>query len=286
MSKILAGIPGVLCHMDDVLVFGKDTQEHDTRLEQAFQQIQAAGATLNQEKCQFRKSSLKFLGHLINETGIQPDPDKTSAIANMPTPQNISDLRRFMGMINQFRKFSSKLADLTQPLCALLSQKNSWLWGDAQDQAFSNVKAELMKPTVLALYDVKADLKVSADASSFGLGAVLLQKTNSSWQPVAFASRVMSDTEQRYAQVEKESLAITWACEKFSSYILGKTFTIETDHKPLVPLLGTKNLDSLPPRVLRFRLRLSRFQYQITHVPGKQLYTADTITCSYIIYRI
>jgi len=183
-----------------------------------------------------------------------------------------------MGMINQFRKFSSKLADLTQPLCALLSQKNSWLWGDAQDQAFSNVKAELMKPTVLALYDVKANLKVSADASSFGLGAVLLQKTNSSWQPVAFASRVMSDTERRYAQVEKESLAITWACEKFSSYILGKTFTIETDHKPLVPLLGTKNLDSLPPRVLRFRLRLSRFQYQITHVPGKQLYTADTLS--------
>jgi len=76
MSKILAGIPGVLCHMDDVLVFGKDTQEHDTRLEQAFQQIQAAGATLNQEKFRFRKSSLKFLGHLINETGIQPDQTK------------------------------------------------------------------------------------------------------------------------------------------------------------------------------------------------------------------
>ena len=127
------------------------------------------------------------------------------------------------------------------------------------------------------MYDVSADLKVSADVSSYGLGAVLLQN-NSSWQPVAFASRVMSDTESRYALVEKEALATTWACEKFSSYILGKMFTIETDHKPLVPLLGTKNLDSLPPRVLRFRLRLSRFEYQIRHVPGKYLYTADTLS--------
>ena len=114
--------------MDDVLVFGKDTQEHDTRLEKVLQQIQGAGATLNHEKCQFRQSSLKFLGHLIDQTGIQPDPDKTLAIANMPTPQNISDLRRLMGMINQFGKFSNKLAELTEPLRALLSKKNSWTW--------------------------------------------------------------------------------------------------------------------------------------------------------------
>lgn len=89
---------------------------------------------------------------------------------------------------------------------------------------------------------------------------------------------MLSDTERRYAQIEKEALAITWACEKFSSYILGKAISIETDHKLLVPLLGSKCLDSLPPRVLRFRLRLARFEYQITHVPGKQLYTADTLS--------
>ena len=278
MEKILAGLPGVLCHMDDVLIFGKNVQEHDTRLEQVLLQIQAAGATLNQEKCQFRKSTLKFLGHLVDATGIRPDPDKTSAIANMPTPQNISDLRCFMGMINQLGKFSSNLAELTQPLRELLSKKNEWMWGEAQDEAFAKVKSELTKPTVLALFDVNPDLKLSADASSYGLGAVLLQNNNSSWQPVAFASRVMSDTERRYAQVEKEALAITWACEKFSNYILGKMFTIETDHKPLVPLLGTKNLDSLPPRVLRFKLRLSRFEYQIGHVPGKHLYTANSLT--------
>ena len=113
-----------------------------------------------------------------------------------------------------------------------------------------------MKPTVLALFDVNADLKVSADASCFGLGAILLQSTNSCWQPVAFTARVITETERRYAQVEKEALALTWACKKFSAYILDKKFMIKADHKPPVPLLGTKHLDDLPPRVLRFSILL------------------------------
>ena len=273
MSKILANIPGVLCHLDDVLIFGSGPAEHNSRLKQVLHRIQSAGAILNRDKCQFGKS-IKFLGRVIDGNGIRADPDKTSAILKT---SNVSELRRFMGMINQFGKVSPNLAELTQPLHELLRTQNSWTWSHAQDQAFSNVKAELTKPTVLTLFDLNAELKVSADAFSFGLGAVLLQNSNS-WQPVTFASRVMLDTECRYAQIEKEALAITWACEKFSPYILGKGITIETDHKPLVPLLGNKYLDSFPPRVLQFRLRLSRFEYQITHVPGKQLYTADTLS--------
>ena len=154
----------------------------------------------------------------------------------------------------------------------------SWTWDSPQQQAFEKVKQELVNPSVLALYDPDADTNISADASSYGLGAVLMQKDESSWKAVAFASRAMNETEQWYAQIEKEALATTWACEKFSCYILGKRFGVETDHKPLVPLLGTKNLDSLPPRILRFRLRMDRFDYHITHVPGKELYTADTLS--------
>ena len=109
-----------------------------------------------------------------------------------------------MGMINQFNKFSPNLAELTEPLRELLRQHNSWAWNQAQDQALANIKEELIKPTVLTLFDVNAEVKVSAVASSFGLEAVLLQNNNSSWQLVAFASRVMSDTERRYAQIEKK----------------------------------------------------------------------------------
>jgi hypothetical protein len=264
--------------MDDVLVFGQDEDEHHRRLTMALQKIQSAGVTLNQDKCEFGKKQLRFLGHIINGDGIRADPDKVSAIVEMDSPTNTSELRRFLGMANQLGKFSQNLAELTQPLRQLLGKRSTWLWGPEQVKAFSNVKTELTKPTVLALYNPKAPTKVSADASSYGLGAVLMQQSESSWKPIAYASRSMTETELRYAQIEKEALATTWACEKFSTYILGMKFTIETDHKPLVPLLGSKNLDSLPPRILRFRLRLARYDYTITHVPGKLLYTADALS--------
>ena len=280
MSHILEGMDGVLCQTDDVLVFGKDQAEHNTRVTAVLEQIQTAGATLNPSKCEFGKSSLKFLGHIIDQNGIRADPDKTAAIREMQPPTTVPELRKFLGMVNQLGKFTPKLTDLTQPLRELLSKSKTWTWGRPQEQAFKEIKEELSRPTTLAHYDPGAPTKISADASSYGLGAVLLQQLDSQWKPIAFASRSMSDTEKRYAQIEKEALASTWACEKFSTYILGKKFAIETDHKPLVPLLGLKHLDSLPPRILQFRLRLARFDYDIEHVPGKHLYTADTLSRS------
>ena len=120
---------------------------------------------------------------------------------------------------------------------------------------------------------------MSADASSFGLGVVLLQcKGDSGWKPVAYASRFLSETKRCYTQIEKEALAVTWSCEKLSDYILGSKFEIETDHKPFIPLLSNKHLNNLPPRVLRFRLRMAKYDYTISHVPGKLLYTADTLS--------
>ena len=278
MSKILTGLDGIVCQMDDVLVFGSDRTQHDARLLAVLQRIESAGVTLNAQKCVFGTTVIKFLGHVIDQTGIRADPEKTLAIQEMKPPTTVSELRRFLGMVNQLGKFTSNLAQLTQPLRELLGKNSTWVWGPSQSEAFSLVKEELSKPTTLALYDPEAPTKVSADASSYGLGAVLMQETELNWRPVAYASRSMTETERRYAQIEKEALAVTWACEKFSDYILGKPITIETDHKPLVPLLGTKQLDSLPPRVLRFRLRMDRFTYTIFHVPGRNLNTADALS--------
>ena len=137
-----------------------------------------------------------------------------------------------------------------------------------------------MKPTTLLLYNSGANVKISIDASSFGLGAVLLQQSEGSWTPVAYASCSMTQAERRFAQIGKEVFAITWACQRFSDYVLGCKFTIESDHKPLIPLLNTKHLDALPLHVVQFRLRLAKFDYVVTHVPGKILYTADTPSCA------
>eukprot|EP00731_Ephydatia_muelleri_P032566 Em0024g110a len=264
MSQILSGLDGVVCLIDDILVMGKNAKEHDERLLAVLQRIRDARVTLNREK--------------FDQEGIHADPEKTEVIRQMKAPDNVTELRRFMGMINQLGKFIPNLAELTQPLRELLSKSSIWIWNSPQTQAFNNIKAELVKPAVLVPYNPEAPTTVTADASSYGLGAVLCQKVDSAWKPVVFASRSLTETERRYAQVEKEALAVTWACEKLSNYLLGKKFLIETDHKLLVALLGSKQLDTLPPWVLRFRWRLARFSYDVVHVPGKLLYTADALS--------
>ena len=194
-----------------------------------------AGVTLNRDKCLFGQEKITFPGHVIDKTGISPDPDKISAFLKIKPPASIAELRHFIGMVNQLGKFSFRLATIFQPLRTLLSKQAVWRWGQSQDTAFQAVKDDLTKSLVRALYNPKIPIKVSADASSYGLGVVLLQKHTDRWRPVAFASHSMSEVEQHYTQTEKEALACTWATEKFADYLIGMNFTVETDHKPLIP---------------------------------------------------
>ncbi|XP_033730104.1 uncharacterized protein K02A2.6-like [Pecten maximus] len=282
MSQLLDSELGVVCQMDDVLIFGTNQEEHDQRLESVLKKLETAGVTLNEEKCEFSKPQVTFVGHIIDSTGIRPDPKKVQAILKFEAPSNVSEVRRFMGIVNQLGRFSPNIAEKSKPIRDLLQKDTTWLWGPPQSSAFQQIKQELSSTPVLSLYDPAAPTKVSADASSYGLGGVLLQKprdnSDQDWKPVAYASRAMNATEQRYAQVEKEALAATWACEKFSDLLVGMHFQIETDHKPLVSLLGSKPLSELPPRVQRFRMRLMRYDYDINHVPGKLLYIADALS--------
>ena len=153
MQSILEGLKGALCHMDDVLIFGSNKDENDKNLLAA---LESAGVTLNPNKCEFYKGSIKFLGHVIDKDGIRADPSKTQAIVQMEAPQSVANLGRFMGMVNQLGKFSPRLAEHAQPLRELLSSKNTWIWGPVQDRAFSNVKEEITRPTVLAHYNPEA----------------------------------------------------------------------------------------------------------------------------------
>ena len=284
MNEILGELEGVVGLIDDVLIHGKTKEEHDERLTAVLTRLCKSGLTLGQEKCEFCKTQIKFLGQLVDQSGVRPDPEKVQAIQSMKPPTNIQELRRFLGMINQLSKFCPSLAEKTKPLRDLLSLKNQWLWGSCQDQAFNSLKKSLTSSEVLALYNPTFETVVSADASAYGLGAVLRQRQpNGSLRPVAYISRALTETEQRYAQIEKEALAVTWACERFQEYLIGMRFRMETDHKPLVPLLSSKNLDEMPVRMQRFRLRLMRFDYSVSHVPGKDLTTADTLSRSPVL---
>ena len=166
ISQILTGLQGVLCLMEDVIIFGMDQKEHDERLFASLTKIQTAGVTLNPSKCKFNKCQLKYIGHLIHQRGIQADPVKTSVIREMKPLTNVSELRRFM---HQLGKFSSNLAHLNQPLRQLLSKKSTWMWRPSQDKSFSDIKIELSKPTIPSLYNPQAPTKISVDASFYGL---------------------------------------------------------------------------------------------------------------------
>ena len=279
MSEILSRLEGVVCMMDDILVHGKTQLEHDDRLRTVLQRLESAKLTLNKSKCAFSCDRVKFLGQIVDKCGVHPDPDKVKGIQEVSVPQNVSDVRRFLGMVNQMNKFSPHLAEKTRPIRELLGKNSEWVWGEPQRKAFQEIKELLTSAPILALFDPSRETVVSADASSHGLGAVLLQRQpDGDMKPIAYISRSLTPTETRYAQIEKEALAFTWACERLSDYLIGLTFHIQTDHKPLVPLFSTKNLDELPVRVQRFRLRMMRYHFSISHVPGKLLAIADALS--------
>ena len=162
----------------------------------------------------------------------------------------------------------------------MLGTNTAWLWGPQQAAAFNYLKQELASERVLSIYNPVRETVVSADASNYGLGAVLLQKQPSGeLKPVACASRSMTDTECRYTQIEKEALALTWTLEHWRDYLLGMPkIKVETDHKPLVPLFNTKLIDELPLRIQRFRMRSMQFNITVERVPDKSLYTADALS--------
>ena len=279
MESILKGLDGVICLMDDVLVYAEDYVTHWRILQSVLCRLESSGITLHKEKCEFGVKSIKFLGHIVSGKGIKPDPEKVKAIAEMNPPNTKKEARQLMGMVNYLSKFSRNLSELCTPIYAVMGVKSEWYWGAEQQKSFDLIKAELSDVPVLCAFDMSCKHRVSADSSQYAVGAVLLQyNSRNEWQPVEYASRKLTEAERRYAMIEKEALAITWACEKFNYYLLGREFEVETDHKPLVSILGEKDLSQLPLRVQRFKLRMMRYSYTIFHTPGNKMYLADSLS--------
>ena len=220
MSRILEGLEGVECNIDDVLVHAPTHELHDGRLKEVLERLSAAGVTLNVDKCTFSVPRIKFLGNVVRADGIE----EVAAVVNLSAPKNVDEVRVFLGMVNHMGKFAQHLADKTKPIRDLMQKDRQWVWGPPQQKAFEEIKSCLTTAPVLALYDPNRMTKVSADASSHGLGGVLLQQQDDqTWRPAAFTSRALTPVECRYVQIEKEALALTWACERCSDYMVGKS---------------------------------------------------------------
>ena len=211
MDTVLQGIPGVVCYIDDILISGADEETHLRTLGQVFARLEKHGFKLKQEKCEFLLRSIEYLGYIISQDGIQPVPTKVTAILNAPKPINVQQLCSFLGLVNYYGKFIPNLAALLHPLNALLRADRKWKWSPECDKAFQDAKDQLTSAKVLTHYNPTLPIVMAADASAYGVGAVISHVfPDSSERPIAFASRTLTTSEKNYAQLEKEALALVF----------------------------------------------------------------------------
>ena len=261
-----------------MVIFGVDQQDHDANLINLLNICQKEGLVLNSKKLELRRERVTFFGAEYSAQGMHPDPKKVQGITEMTAPTDKQQLQSFLGMVNYMGTFIPNLSHHTEPLRAMLKKDNVFHWEEQQTWSFQQVKTLIAKAntTPLRYYDRNLPVTVQVDASLRGLGACLIQKHNGEDQPIAFASKSLMDAETRYANIERELLAIIFACQHFSTYLLGRSFVAESDHKPL-EIIAMKNLANAPPRLQRMLLELQRYNVS-KYRPGKEMQLADAIS--------
>ncbi|KAJ8356711.1 hypothetical protein SKAU_G00195050 [Synaphobranchus kaupii] len=278
MATILQGLPGVKNYLDDVIIYGATADEHDRRLKAVLRSLKDAGLQLNEDKCNFNQTSLRFLGHSVSAQGILPDKDHIEAVLNAPAPADAAALRSFLGLVSWYSKFLPNYATVVEPMRACIRQDTDYIWTDEAETSFTKVKELLVGSPALALFDPALPTVISTDASDYGLGAVFTQiHPNHTERTVAFASRTLTPAERKYSTVEKEALGCVWAVEKWRTYLWGRRFTLRTDYQALTTLLTTKGLGRAGMRIARWSVRLLCFDYDVIYRPGAQNFTADCL---------
>ena len=280
MHELIEGLSGVEVIADDFVTVGfSDTEEdaiasHDHNLEAFLKRCEERNLKLKNEKLKLRQPQVPFIGHVATPEGLCVDPHKAQAIQDMPVPQDVAGVQRLLGLAQYLSKFLPHLSDITKPLRELTQKETDWEWGPTQQAALQNLKAAVSTTPVLRYYTVNEEVTLKCDASQTSLGASLLQNG----QPVAYACRALTDTETRYTQIEKELLAIVYACTHFESYVYGRDVVqVETDHQPLVSIV-TKHLNSAPSRLQRMLLRLQKYNLNVKYKKGKEIFLADTLS--------
>ena len=305
MDKCLDGLNMKICavYLDDVIVYAESKEQLYERLALVFERFRSANLKLKSKKCQFLKQSVEFLGHVVSEKGVECKQDHLTAVAEWPEPQDVKDLQSFLGFTNFFRKYVPGYAAIVEPMLELMrglstaygkgkAGKHSkfrkhrgklkpdsakWIWGDRQQQAFTDIKQALVSPPVLDYPDFSKEFVLHVDASRNGLGGVLYQRDDKGKLKVlAYGSKSVGPTERNYSAHKLEFLALKWAVtQKFQHYLYGKPFTVYTDHNPLAYVLTTAKLDATCHRWLS---ELSRYQFQIFYKPGRTNQAADGLS--------
>ena len=273
----------VIIYLDDIIIFSKTPKEHIERLRSVFQKLCEAILKLKPKKCEFFKTKISYLGHIMSKNGIECDPKKVEAIKNWPRPITVSDVRSYLGFTNYYRRFIHKYAQIAQPLNKIICEDNPTKknkkveWDERCEEAFLKLKELFCNPPVLAYAGYTKPFKLHTDASGLGLGAILYQtQDDQTDRVIAYASRKLSRPERNYSAYKLEFLALKWSvCDRFHEYLYGGNFEVLTDNNPLTYILTTAKLDATGQRWVA---NLANYNFSIKYKSGKLNVDADALS--------
>ncbi|KAL6731117.1 hypothetical protein Aduo_002022 [Ancylostoma duodenale] len=262
MDSMIFRLEGVAAYLDDVIVTGRTYEEHHSNLEALLERIHEYGFCVRMEKCNFLMLQIRYLGCIIDKNGRHPDPEKIEVICQMPVRKNVAEVRSFLGMISYYGWLEAEMRRLRAPLNALLKKNVPFKWNEECEAAFTRAKEVLASDLLLTHFDSSLEIVVAADASDYGIGAVILHRMpDGTEKAICHASRSLTAAEKNYGRVEKEGLALIFAVRKFHHYIYGRRFKLLTDHMSLLHIFGQKEMVPVytANRLQRWKLILLRY---------------------------
>jgi hypothetical protein len=266
----------VFVYLDDLLLLSENFSDHIDLLKRIAIVLRNAGLTLNIKKCKWCVKELRYLGYIIGDGCLKPDPEKIAAITNMTEPKSVRQVRSILGLVGWYRRFISNFAELTAPLTELTKKSKSFHFTDEARNAFNLIKEKLTTAPILTTPDYSKPFIIACDASQIGVGGVLSQlDENGSEKPIAYFSKKLNKAQQNYSITKLECLAAILSVEKFREYVVGLEFTVITDHASLKWLMGQTDLNG---RLARWALKLQGYNFQIQHRRGNLNVVPDTLS--------
>lgn len=279
MSAMVDDLPGSAAYMDDIIISGQNEAEHEKNLHSVLKRIREYGFNLRFNKCKCYMSSLKYLGFVIDGEGLHPE--RIVSVVKMPAPTDVTTLRSYLGAVNCYGKFIKDMHNIRYPLNKLLQQGVKFEWSPDCQRSFDKFKDILQSDLMLTHYNPDLEIIVAADASNMGIGACIMHRfPNKSIKVIAHASRTLSKAESNYGQIDKEGLALIFAVRKFHRMIFGRHFTLQTDHKPLLSIFGSKT--GIPVytanRLQRWCTMLLNYDFKIKYINTNDFGYADVLS--------
>ena len=272
IEQVFKDIPYCAIYFDNMVISGANDEEHLNNLNSVFDIIHKKGLTIKREKCEFLKEKVEFLGHVLSAKGLQPLPQRIDAIKNAPEPINADEVKAYVGLLNYYGKYIHNLSHELAPLYDLLKKGKPFVWGKKEKDAFSKSKSCLTSDSFLVHFDPGKPIVLTCDASPRGIAAILSHcMSDGTEKPIAYASRSLNSAERNYSQLDREALSLVFGVTKFHKFVYGVPFTLVTDHKPLLGLLGEhKSIPEMASsRLVRWTVTLSGYSYKLIHRPGR-----------------